>query len=77
MKNKILKLNDAYKKIGNGIKILENLYKTNPDVSYYLWKLEKIYGQLNRKLLKLIKQEQANEDWNRLVIQLKKENDNG
>ena len=77
MKNKILKLNDAYKKIGNGIKILENLYKTNPDVSYYLWKLEKIYGQLNKKLFKLIKQEQMNEDFERLIIQLKKENDNG
>ena len=77
MKNKILKLNDAYKKIGNGIKILKNLYKTNPDVSYYLWKLEKIYGQLNKKLFKLIKQEQMNEDFERLIIQLKKENDNG
>jgi len=73
MKNKILKLNDAYKKIGSGIKILKALYQTNAEVGFYLWKLEKIYGQLNRKLLKLIQQEQMDEDWDRLVIQLKKE----
>ena len=74
MKNKIIQLNKAYKEIGSGIKILEKLYQTNPDVSYYLWKLKKIYGQLNKKLLKLIQQEQMDEDWERLVIQLKKEN---
>ncbi len=76
MKNKIIKLNLAYKEIGSGIKILRKLYQTNPEVSYYLWKLEKIYGQLNKKLLKLIQQEQRNEDWERLVIQLKKEKKN-
>ncbi len=77
MRDKIKKLNDAYKEIGSGIKILEKLYQTNPDVSYYLWKLKKIYGQLNKKLLKLVKQEQMDEDWGRLVIKLKKEKDNG
>lgn len=77
MKNKIIQLNKAYKEIGSGIGILEKLYKSNSDVSYYLWKLKKIYGQLNKKLLKLIQQEQMDNDFERLVIQLKKENKDG
>lgn len=74
--DKITNLNKAYKEIGSGIKILEKLYKSNPDVSYYLYKLKKIYGQLNKKLLKLIQQEQMDEDFDKLIITLKKENYN-
>lgn len=73
MKNKIIQLNKAYKEIGSGIKILEKLYQTNNDVSYYLWKLKRIYGQLNKKLLKLIQKEQMDNDFERLVIKLKED----
>jgi len=72
---KISKMNKAYKEINKGISILRELYNNNNDVKYYVWKLEKIYGQLNKKLLKLVKQEQMDEDFEKLVIKLK-EDDN-
>lgn len=73
MKNKIIELNEAYKKIRTGIKIIERLYINNNDVGYYLWKFKKTHDQLNRKILKLIEKEQLDKDWEKIETQLKKE----
>lgn len=60
-KNKILQLNNAYNNIRKGIKILEKLYENNYDVRYYFGKLKKVNDQLNKKILRLIKNEMK--DW--------------
>ena len=73
VKNKIIELNEAYKKIRTGIKIIERLYINNNDVGYYLWKFKKTHDQLNRKILKLIEKEQLDKDWEKIETQLKKE----
>ena len=70
---KIAKMHEAYKEITEGLSILKELYNDNNDVRYYVWKLEKIHGQLQNKLLRLLKKEQLDEDWERLVLQLKGE----
>ncbi len=75
MKKKIKRLNSAYRKIVDGIAIIHDVYRKNREISGLIYCIKKAHGNLNRKLLQLLKKEQLDKDWDRLVIKLKEKKD--
>lgn len=73
MKDKIEKLNMAYIKMRIGLDLIKNIYPKDVEISLYIYRIQKSFGQLNKRVLQLLNKEVTDAQWKRIVDQLKKD----
>ncbi|KKN27656.1 hypothetical protein LCGC14_0862500 [marine sediment metagenome] len=58
LNNDIIKLNEAYRKIIEGITTIKTIYSEERSLTPFIIKFQRVHGELNRKVLELLKEEQ-------------------
>lgn len=67
MNKRIQKLNEAYNNIQDSLKIISFNIKRKGDIDTFLWRIEKALKELNREVLKQLKEENLDEEFKRIT----------
>lgn len=75
MEDKLLKkiklLNESYKLLERGLKLIRYAFEKNKDAEVYIYRAEKSVIQMYKEIIKLLDSETMNEEFNKIIKQLK------
>ena len=71
-KNKIEKLNKAYKLFAEALKLVKEAYPKDNDVEYYYWKMDKLNKKMHQYLIKKFQQQHVDEEFEKMIKKLRR-----
>lgn len=64
-------LNEGYDYIVYGLKQINQVMSKNEEVKIYIWRIEKMLSELQKIILKELKVEDVNNEFNKIIKKLK------
>lgn len=70
---KLIILNKAAQSLRENLREIDEIFKDDKDVMYYLWKINKAISQMHQVIFDKMQNEVIEEDFKKIVKQLEKE----
>lgn len=67
LKNKVKKLNKAYKMLKDALEIIDMNTNNTPDMKTYFWRLEKAIADVAREIMKQLEKENTDDEFKNIM----------